>query len=589
MGSKVSGNDLDNWKPKSMRPHPYASRRRKSQPTHEYTVISDKITKHTLHLTREPSKQSRLNYMYALCAILSDNSDHIQHRGNGTKPNNNKQKIQSLSIWNWRFLGSNDKYISRLAQALQNNSHIHTLHLVNCHIDCQLKIRILIEALKRRSLPLRDIDLSGNNFGNDDHAIKVLALFLSTYQCAQTLQNITLRATKLQDEQFANMIQILSASHTLLNSLKLLSVTHNKLKSHSIACLTKWLISTQKHAQIHTNTEELIAYLSTFHQGKHLLSLSLTTNPIRDSGAKQLMPLLESDVCISELHLRNCSLTTRGIRCLLDSYLVRQQRVIEQYTTLVYRLLKHIPYDLCLIIIECIADWTLDDRLKIHFGLSRCSLLVGDGFNALLNDIMNQKLIVKCLDIRMRDPQHTNINIVHVYRLVHYLKYIGNGNLGRLMFCVPIKMYSILLKMMRLLATNVTERDVDMVINNIIYKQTRYSHCVSQTVGDGMDVGDDAKGDETEMRHNMHTMAHLLLAQHNELMNNIYCIEEDEEAVVDMAVLEQLYSAHLELKQDRYNNDDITYQLNTQCDYGEFDLTHTSYIDVFGDQPLGLC
>eukprot|EP01084_Bolivina_argentea_P049439 90928_1 len=230
MGNKFSEDDLENWKPKTIRKRQSFYM---SQQTQEYKMVYDKIDKNVLHLTREPSKYSRLNYMHALCYILNDNS-------------NNKDKnkiINSLSLWNWRFLGTNEKYIYRLAHALEHNKNIHTLHLVNCHIDCQSKLKILIESLKHRDIQLKDIDLSGNNFGTDDNAIKLLGIFLSTYNCTKNLEKITMRATKLQDKQFINFINILSQSNTLLKSLKVLSVTHNKLKTHSIQCLTHWLLS----------------------------------------------------------------------------------------------------------------------------------------------------------------------------------------------------------------------------------------------------------------------------------------------------------------------------------------------------------
>lgn len=345
MGNKFTAEDLENWKPKT-------KRRRSHQSVHhrtvEYMIIFDKIDNESLHLTREPSKHSRLNYMHALCDILD--------------AENSNKKINCLSVWNWRFLGSNDKFIIRLAQALERNECIEILHLVNCHIDCRHKIRIIIEALKKRNVLLSDIDLSGNNFGNDENAIKLLATFLSTYQCTNNLKKITLRATKLTDDHFIGFVDILSQSHTLLNSLELFSVTHNKLKSHSMEYLTKWLLSKQKTISIGNNTNDLIKHLSSFRSQKPI-NLALTTNPIKDSGIKRLRPLMESDIVISELHLRSCSITTRGIGYLLDSYLIRQKRVIDQYTKLIYNVFNeccdylqfnkiHIPLYLCSIIIQ---------------------------------------------------------------------------------------------------------------------------------------------------------------------------------------------------------------------------------------------
>ena len=671
MGNRFSADDLENWKPKTRRSQ---SQHRKSQKkTQEYITISGKIDKNSLHLTREPSKHSRLAYMHALCDILQidnigDNknrnsidertSDHrishqhhysIKRRRNSLKrkdidkinKGNNKNKndkiVKSLSLWNWRFLGSNDKYITRLARALQNNGYIETLHLVNCHIDCVTKIRILIEALKKRNVLLHDIDFSGNNFGNDQHAIRLLAIFLSTYQCTQNLKKITLRATKLSDDKFSNFVQILSQSSTLLDSLELFSVTHNKLKSQSMDYLTKWLLSKQEQTLIdknRNNKDLLIEHLTKFHKTKNSLNLSLTTNPIRDSGVKKLGPLVESNIYISELHLRSCSITTRGVLYILNSYLIRQKRVIDEYCKLIYLILNEwisIPSYLCSIIIENIADWNLDDRLKIHFGLSRCSLTVDNGFNYIISEyIINRKLIAKCIDIRMKDTQNTDINIINIYKLFHYLKYCGNGCLGRLMFCVSSECFNIANQIFQLLPTNINEMDIDIVINNIMYQQTKYN---KNYLYQSLSTTNNHQSDNhivinTNNQHLITQNLNSLILQQNEIMNDINSLidqraqkqrkkqkmedilrdnqvsdninyndiinddedEEDNQAIVDMILLEKLRKVHINLKQQRssiYDNGDVTYQLNTNSDYGDFDATSTSYIDIFGD-PIGV-
>ena len=82
MGNKFSADDLDAWTPKTRRPG-------RSEPspkpqTQEYKMMRDKIKLNVLHLTREPSKHRRLQYMDALCHVL-------QHR----------QQLMTLSLGNW--------------------------------------------------------------------------------------------------------------------------------------------------------------------------------------------------------------------------------------------------------------------------------------------------------------------------------------------------------------------------------------------------------------------------------------------------------------------------------------------------------
>ena len=87
--------------------------------------------------------------------------------------------------------------------------------------------------------------------------------------------------------------------------------------------------------------------------------------------------LLQSDLCLGELHLRSCHLSTRGVATLLEAYCVRQRRVFAEHTNFVSAVLDAsyptlcIPRYLCSEIIDCVADFTLDDRLRCHIGLSR--------------------------------------------------------------------------------------------------------------------------------------------------------------------------------------------------------------------------
>eukprot|EP01084_Bolivina_argentea_P049440 90930_1 len=173
---------------------------------------------------------------------------------------------------------------------------------------------------------------------------------------------------------------------------------------------------------------------------------------------------------MSELRLRSCNITTRGIIYLFDAYLIRQQRVIEQHTNLLHNILNNcnnsFPFPLCSIIIEFIADWQLDTRLAIHFDLSRCSLINMNGFNHIIDKyIIQKKIIVKYIDMRCTNTQNTHINVINIYKLFHYLKY--NQCIGRLIFCVSLKNFNITNKIMQLLTVNITEMDIDMAINDI--------------------------------------------------------------------------------------------------------------------------
>lgn len=235
--------------------------------------------------------------------------------------------------------------------------------------------------------------------------------------------------------------------------------------------------------------------------------------------------------------------------------------------------------------------------------------------------IMDKKLIAKCLDLRMKDTQNTEINIINIYKLVHFLRYSGNGCLGRLIFCVSSNKFNISNQMMQLLPTNITEMDIDNVINNIIDQETKKTFLYNN---DFLYNGKNRITTKQRIQSPAQNIMTHLISQQNQFLNEMEQRQnrlrskakkmediltenddinpmldsydqdddddEDDQIIVDMMLLEKLHKVHVQLKRERaqiYDNGDITFQLNTNSDYGDFDAVHTSYIDVFGE-PINL-
>merc|ERR1712079_281136 len=109
---------------------------------------------------------------------------------------------------------------------------------------------------------------------------------------------------------------------------------------------------------------------------------------------------------------------------------------------------------------DYVADHTLDGRLSLHLDLSRCTLIGNEFDSILLNYVMNKRLMIRGLDLRIKDGEHTVIDMVTMHLLVHYLKYEGNGCLGRLVFSVSYRTFDATHCLVQLLSEKTTESEL---------------------------------------------------------------------------------------------------------------------------------
>merc|ERR1712150_31481 len=93
--------------------------------------------------------------------------------------------------------------------------------------------------------------------------------------------------------------------------------------------------------------------------------------------------------------------------------------------------------------------------------LSRCAL-VGNGFDSILLEyVMKKRLMIRSLDLRIKDGEHTVIDMVTMHLLVHFLKYKGNGCLGRLVFSVSSRTFDTTHCLMQLLTEKTTASELE--------------------------------------------------------------------------------------------------------------------------------
>ncbi|XDV53588.1 hypothetical protein PO909_022058 [Leuciscus waleckii] len=164
-----------------------------------------------------------------------------------------------------------------------------------------------------RSNPsLRELDLSGNNFGNA--GVKQLSDLLADQQCK--LEKLGLRSCNISDEACADLSSALRSNL----SLRELGLSENKITDSGMKQLSDLL----KHPQCKLEKLEIkscyisnrgCADLSSALRSNpsHLRELDLSGNVITDLGIKQLSDLLEDPRCkLEKLGLRSCNISDGG-------------------------------------------------------------------------------------------------------------------------------------------------------------------------------------------------------------------------------------------------------------------------------------
>uniref|UniRef100_A0A3P8WGG4 NLR family CARD domain-containing protein 3-like n=2 Tax=Cynoglossus semilaevis TaxID=244447 RepID=A0A3P8WGG4_CYNSE len=198
----------------------------------------------------------------------------------------------------------------RLISAVRN---CKKARLTGCRLS-ETHCEVIASALKSRTSPLKELDLSGNYL--EDKHVRILSSGLESPHCG--LESLRLIECSLTMFSFAPLVLALG-SHP--SHLRLLNLRGNQLQDSGVENLCHFLKS--PHCQLQklslsscTLTDQSCSALVSALKSNpsHLRHLNLSWNHLQDSGVKILCGFLERPDCqLETLKLQSCTLS--GVSC----------------------------------------------------------------------------------------------------------------------------------------------------------------------------------------------------------------------------------------------------------------------------------
>uniref|UniRef100_A0A3P8WFQ1 NLR family CARD domain-containing protein 3-like n=1 Tax=Cynoglossus semilaevis TaxID=244447 RepID=A0A3P8WFQ1_CYNSE len=187
------------------------------------------------------------------------------------------------------------------------------IRLTGCRLS-ETHCEVIASALKSRTSPLKELDLSGNYL--EDKHVRILSSGLESPHCG--LESLRLIECSLTMFSFAPLVLALG-SHP--SHLRLLNLRGNQLQDSGVENLCHFLKS--PHCQLQklslsscTLTDQSCSALVSALKSNpsHLRHLNLSWNHLQDSGVKILCGFLERPDCqLETLKLQSCTLS--GVSC----------------------------------------------------------------------------------------------------------------------------------------------------------------------------------------------------------------------------------------------------------------------------------